>query len=76
MIMKTIGAVLLILGLVALVYGGISYSNDRTVLDVGSVEITASEGNDVPISAIVGGVVLIGGAALLMVGSRRSRRTV
>ncbi len=76
MIMKTIGAVLLILGLVALVYGGISYSNDRTVLDVGSVEITASEGNDVPISAIVGGVVLIGGAALLVVGSRRSRRTV
>lgn len=76
MIMKTIGAVLLILGLVVLVYGGISYRNDRTVLDVGSVEITASEGNDVPISAIVGGVVLIGGAALLMVGSRRSRRTV
>lgn len=72
--MKTIGAVLLILGLVALVYGGISYRKERSVLDVGSLEITASERKNIPIPAIAGVVVLIGGAAFLVLGSRRSGR--
>jgi hypothetical protein len=72
--MKTIGIVLLILGIVALIYGGISYTRDRTVLELGSLEITATERRNVPIPAIVGVVVLIGGAALLFAGSRRSGR--
>jgi uncharacterized membrane protein YidH (DUF202 family) len=72
--MKTIGIVLLILGIVALIYGGISYTRDRTVLELGSLEITATERKNVPIPAIVGVVVLIGGAALFFAGSRRSGR--
>ena len=72
--MKTIGAVLLILGIVALIYGGISYSKDRSIMEVGSLEITATERKNVPIPAIAGVVVLIGGAALLVAGNRRSRR--
>jgi uncharacterized membrane protein YidH (DUF202 family) len=72
--MKTIGAVLLILGIVALIYGGFSYSRNRSILEVGSLEITATERKNVPIPAIAGVVVLIGGAALLVAGNRRSRR--
>jgi uncharacterized membrane protein YidH (DUF202 family) len=74
MIMRTIGVVLLILGIVALIYGGISYSRNRTILELGSLEITATERKNVPIPAIVGVVVLIGGAAILFAGSRRSGR--
>ncbi len=72
MIVKTIGVVLLVLGILALVYGGISYNRDRTILEVGSLEITATERKNVPIPAIVGFVALIGGVALLFAGSRRS----
>jgi hypothetical protein len=70
--MKTIGVVLLILGIVALIFGGISYNRDHTILEVGSLEITGTERKEIPIPAIVGAIVLVGGAALIFVGSRRS----
>jgi uncharacterized membrane protein YidH (DUF202 family) len=69
--MKTIGIVLVILGIVALVYGGISYNKNRTVLQVGSVNVTATEHKKIPVPAIVGVVAVVGGAALLMTGGRR-----
>lgn len=44
--MKTIGFVLVVLGVLALAYGGISYNRDRTVVDMGSMHVTASEHPD------------------------------
>ena len=70
--MKTIGIVLVVLGVLALVYGGISYTKNRTVLKVGSMNVTATEHKSVPIPAVVGVIALVGGAALVMVGKRRS----
>jgi uncharacterized membrane protein YidH (DUF202 family) len=69
--MKTIGIVLVALGVLALVYGGINYNKNRTVLQVGSVSVTATEHKSIPIPAIAGVVVLIGGVALLVAGKRR-----
>ncbi|MFO7654224.1 MAG: DUF3185 domain-containing protein, partial [Candidatus Krumholzibacteriia bacterium] len=63
--MKTIGVVLVILGVLALVYGGFDYNRDRTVLKIGSAEVVATEGRSVPVPAVVGAVVLLGGLALL-----------
>jgi hypothetical protein len=71
--MRIIGLVLVILGILALVYGGISYNKDRTVLQVGSMSVTATEHKSIPVPAVVGVVVLIGGVALLVVGKRRSQ---
>lgn len=71
--MKTIGIILAIAGVIALVYGGIDYTRDRTVLDMGPMHVTATEHKTFPIPAIVGVVVLIGGVALLLGSSRRSK---
>jgi hypothetical protein len=70
--MRNIGIILLVVGVLALVYGGIGYNRDRTVLEVGSMNITATEHKNIPIPAIVGVVVLIGGAALLVSGRRKA----
>jgi uncharacterized membrane protein YidH (DUF202 family) len=70
--MKTIGIVLVLLGILALVYGGISYNKSRTVLQMGSMSVTATEHKSIPVPAVVGVVVVIGGAALLLAGKRRS----
>ena len=67
-----LGIVLVVLGVIALVYGGIAYSKDRTVLEIGSLEVTASERKSFPIPAVVGAAVLIGGVALLVVDRRRA----
>jgi uncharacterized membrane protein YidH (DUF202 family) len=69
--MKTIGIVLVALGVIALVYGGINYNKDRTVLDVGSMNITATEHKSIPIPAVAGAVALIGGITLLLFGRGR-----
>ena len=70
--MRNIGIVLLVVGVLALVYGGFDYTRDHTVLEMGSMNITASEHRSIPIPAIVGVVVLIGGAALLLSDRRRA----
>ena len=69
--MKTIGFVLVVVGLLALVYGGISYSRQRTVIDVGSFKATATEQKNVPLSPIVGGIALLGGVLLLVAPRKR-----
>jgi uncharacterized membrane protein YidH (DUF202 family) len=70
--MKTIGIVLVVLGVLALVYGGINYNKNRTVLKMGSMSVTATEHKSIPVPAVVGVGALIGGVALLVVGKRRS----
>ena len=70
--MKTIGIVLVVLGVLALVYGGISYTKNRTVLQVGSMNVTATEHKSIPVPAVVGVIALVGGVALVVVGKRRS----
>ncbi len=69
--MRAIGIVLVILGILALVYGGISYNKHQTVVKVGSVSVEATEHKSIAIPAGVGVVVLIGGIALLLAGKRR-----
>jgi uncharacterized membrane protein YidH (DUF202 family) len=71
--MKTIGIVLLVLGVLALVYGGINYNKDRTVLKMGSMSVTATEHKSIPVPAVAGVIVLAGGVALLVIGQRRVR---
>jgi len=69
--MKIFGFILVILGLLALVYGGISYNRQRTVLDVGSFRATATEQKNVPLSPIVGGIVLLSGILLFVIPRKR-----
>lgn len=69
--MKIFGIVLAVLGILVLAYGGISYSRQRAVLDVGPFKATASEQRNIPLSPIVGGIALVGGLALLLVPRKR-----
>jgi len=70
--MKALGFVLVVLGILALVYGGISYNRQRTVLDMGPIHATATEQHNIPFSPIVGGVAIVGGLLLLLVPRRRA----
>ena len=69
--MKSIGFVLVVVGVLALVYGGISYNRERTILDVGPFKATATEQKNVPFSPIVGGIALLAGI-LLLAGPKKS----
>ncbi len=64
--MKAVGIVLVVLGVLALAYGGFSWTRKDKVVDVGPIEISADKTESVALPPIAGGLMLIGGLALLM----------
>jgi uncharacterized membrane protein len=71
--MKTssmVGIVLIVLGVIALAYQGITYTTRKKVLDIGPIQATKEEHNTIPLPPIVGGLALVGGVALLIAGSK------
>ena len=66
------GLVLIAVGVVGLVWGGITYVKDRDTLDLGVAQITVTEKDSIPIPPLAGAVALIAGSALLFAGRRRT----
>ena len=64
--MKPLGILLIVLGLVGLVYGGLSWTRKDTVVDAGPIEITADKRESLPIPPLAGAAALVAGAILLM----------
>lgn len=70
--MKTvIGAVLIVIGLIGLIWGGVSYTREEKVLDLGPIEATAERRETIPVTPVVGGIALVGGIVLLLAGRKR-----
>jgi hypothetical protein len=69
--MKIVGIILIVLGVVALAYGGISYTREEKVLDIGPIEATAETRETIPLPPLLGGLALAGGVVLLIAGSRK-----
>jgi hypothetical protein len=65
------GVLLIVLGLAALVYQGVSYTSRETVIDIGPVHATADRERTLPIPPVVGIVAVAGGVALLVAGARK-----
>ena len=64
--MKVLGGILVVLGIIAILYGGISWTRKDTVVDAGPIQITADKKESIPISPIAGGLMLVAGVALLL----------
>ena len=66
-----VGLLLIALGLVALIYQGVTYSSRETVIDIGPLHATADREKTLPLSPVLGVVALAGGVVLLIAGVRR-----
>jgi hypothetical protein len=65
------GIVLIILGVVGLVYGGITYTRRRDTVSIGPITATVNQRETFPISPVAGAVALVAGIGLFLAGSRR-----
>jgi uncharacterized membrane protein HdeD (DUF308 family) len=69
--MKSLGVVLIILGVLALAYQGFSYTKREKVIDIGPIEASADTKKHVEIPPIIGGIALVAGV-VMVVASRKS----
>jgi hypothetical protein len=69
--MKIAAIVLIVLGVIALAYGGISYTREEKVLDIGPIEATAKTRETIPLPPILGGAAIVGGIAMLVMARKR-----
>ncbi len=67
-----IGIILIIIGVIALAYGGFSYTKREKVIDAGPLQVSADKQKTVPLPPILGGLCLVGGIVLVVAGNRRT----
>jgi uncharacterized membrane protein len=66
-----VGIILIVLGIVALAYQGITYTTREKIVDIGPLQATAEKEKTIPLPPLLGGLALAGGVVLVAVGSRR-----
>jgi uncharacterized membrane protein YidH (DUF202 family) len=69
--MKIVGIVLIVVGLLALAFGGISWTKRETVVDLGPIQAQTEKKETLPLPPIFGALAVAGGIVLVVVGGRR-----
>ena len=67
---KTMGMVLIGLGLFGLAWGGFTYTTREKVIDLGPIQATRDKSHSVPVPPIAGAAAVIAGVVLLVAGKR------
>ena len=65
-----IAIVLIIIGVVALAYQGITYTTKEKAVDLGPIQISKEEKHRIPLSPVLGVIALVGGIWLLAAGKK------
>ena len=66
-----VGIVLVVLGIAAFAYQGITYTTRENIVNLGPIQASADTKKTIPLPPILGGLVLVGGIALVAVGAKK-----
>jgi len=67
---RTLGIILIVLGLIGLAYGGFSYTTSEKLVDIGPIHATREKTHNIPLASIGGALALIGGIVILAAGKK------
>jgi hypothetical protein len=66
-----VAIVLIVLGVLALAYQGITYTTREKIVDLGPLKASVDKQKTIPLPPILGAVALAGGVVLLVVANKR-----
>jgi hypothetical protein len=66
-----VGIVLIVLGVIALAYQGITYTTQEKVVDIGPLKVEAQREKTIPLPPVLGGIAVAAGVILMIAGARR-----
>jgi uncharacterized membrane protein HdeD (DUF308 family) len=67
-----VGVILIILGVIALAYQGITYTTQKKVLDIGPIQATKEEHKTIPLPPSLGAVALLGGVVMVVAAGKKT----
>ena len=62
-----VGVILIVVGVIALVFGGINYKKQERVVDVGPIKIDAEKQKSIPVPPVVSVICIAAGVTLLLI---------
>jgi uncharacterized membrane protein YidH (DUF202 family) len=71
--MKIIGVILIIVGVIALIYGGVTWTTHKKAVDLGPIQVEKAEQHSIPLPPLLGVIAIIGGGALFYFGAKEGK---
>jgi drug/metabolite transporter (DMT)-like permease len=72
--MRMLAILLVIIGVISLVWGGITYIKDRDTVDLGVVKVVTEDKDRISIPPTLGVIALVAGGVLFVVSSRKTSK--
>lgn len=69
---RTLGILLLVIGIAMLIWTGFTYTKKEKVVDAGPIQVSADKEKSVNWPPYAGGILVIGGIILLVTGKKRT----
>lgn len=69
--MKTLGIILVVVGIVMLIVTGFSYTTEETVIDAGPIEVNAEKEESINWPPYAGGAALVAGLVMVVASRKR-----
>jgi uncharacterized membrane protein YidH (DUF202 family) len=67
---RTLGVILIALGLAGLIWGGFTWTTTKKIVDIGPIHATREQTHKIPLPPMVGALAFIGGVVLLVAAKR------
>lgn len=67
---RPLGIILIVIGIVGILWGGITYTSREKILDIGPIEATEETKKTIPVPPVAGAVAVVAGVWML-VASRK-----
>ena len=67
---RPLGIILIVIGIVGILWGGITYTSREKILDLGSIEATEETEKTIPVPPVVGAVAVVAGVWMIVASKK------